>query len=157
MNPSLHDAVLAHVPDLHQHCRDPWAVIGSAAARLVGADVTVADLDVLTSSADAERMIECWRSWLDATHVPMDSERFRSRFARFCFPELPVELMGGLELHETDGWQPVRVSKLVHVTCADISVPVPVLSEQIRILERFARPKDLQRASLLRALPERSC
>ena len=39
-------AVLAAVlPDLHSSCRDPWVVIGSAAACLVGAGVSVADLD----------------------------------------------------------------------------------------------------------------
>jgi hypothetical protein len=40
----------------------------------------------------------------------------------------------------------------VHVACADVQVPIPALSEQIRTLERFARPKDLLRTQLLRAL-----
>jgi hypothetical protein len=33
-----------------------------------------------------------------------------------------------------------------------MQIPVPTIAEQIRILESFGRPKDLQRAVLLRAL-----
>jgi hypothetical protein len=152
LNPVLHEAIAASVPLLHAHCRDPWVVIGSAACALAGADVEVADLDLLTSTADAERLIALWPSRLDTSYVPAGADRFRSRFARFLFPGMPLEVMGNLELHDADGWQPVQVNETVHVTVADVAVAIPSRDEQIRILKSFGRPKDLVRAELLRAL-----
>lgn len=150
---SWRDSVAASIPPLQEHCRDPWVVIGSTAAALAGANVTVADLDVLMSAADAIRLMDAWSSWRDASYRPEGNDRFRSRFARFRFADgMPVEVMGGLEVYGTEGWQPVTVTEVVHVSCATVSVPIPVLSEQIRILESFARPKDVLRAQLLRAL-----
>lgn len=153
MNPALREALAVAVPDLYRHCRDPWTLIGSAAAALAGADVGVADLDVLTSVRDAESLIALWHDRLDATYLPAaGTDRFRSRFARFGFPGLPLELMGGLELHGPEGWQPVQVRGTVLVDCDGIAVPIPVLAEQLRILQDFARPKDRRRAILLAAL-----
>jgi hypothetical protein len=151
-NQPLHEAIAASVPLLHEHCRDSWMVIGSAAVALAGADVVVADLDVLTSAADAERLMILWQQRLDTSYQPAGADRFRSRFARFSFPGMPVEVMGDLELCGADGWQPVEARDVTHVTCAGVSVPIPVAAEQIRMLERFARPKDLLRAALLRTL-----
>ena len=152
MSELLHETLATVVPDLQRQCRDPWVLIGSAAARLIGADVTVADVDVLTSVHDAESLIAHWQLHLDGAYAPDGFDRFRSRFARFHFAGLPVEVMGGLELSGADGWQPVEVRKIMTVSCADMAVPVPSLAEQIRVLESFGRPKDQKRPGLLRAL-----
>jgi hypothetical protein len=152
ISPSLRDVMEACVPQLHRHCRDPWVIMGSAAAALTGAHVVVADLDVLTSVDDAERLKTLWKSWLNVSYKPTDDALFRSHFARFDFPAMPVEVMGGLELYGAGTWQPVQVNEIVHVTCTGVQVPIPALSEQIYWLERFARPKDLLRTKLLRAL-----
>lgn len=160
MNPETHvdtaaamrDVLVAAVPDLHRCCRDPWTLIGSAAAWLAGAAVTVADLDVLTSARDAQALAERWHDRRDDTHVPADDERFRSRFARFRFPGLPVEVMGGLELHGADGWEPVRIDAIVTVAVGGLAVPIPAVAEQLRVLESFGRPKDLQRVVQLKRL-----
>jgi hypothetical protein len=149
---AMYEAIAAVVPSLHEHCRDAWAVIGSSAAALAGADVEVADLDVLASTDDAQKLKLLWEEHLDLHYVPAGADRFRSRFARFLFPGMPVEVMGGLELHEADGWRPVHVDETILVSCAGLPVPIPSIPEQIRILESFGRPKDLQRAALLRAL-----
>jgi len=148
----LGEVLRASVPDLRRHCRDPWALIGSAAAWLAGAEVTVADLDVLTSVRDAETMIDHWRMRRDATAVPVGAERFRSRFARFAFPELAVEVMGGLEVFDDVGWTPVKIAEITTVDVAGLAIPIPAIAEQIRILESFGRPKDRQRATLLKSL-----
>jgi hypothetical protein len=151
---ALRDVLAAVGPDLQRHCRDPWVVIGSAAACLAGADVTVADLDVLTSVRDADTLIGQWRARRDETHAPAGAERFRSRFARFLFPGLPVEVMGGLELCGEHGWAPVRIGAVVTCEVAGIAVPIPAVAEQVRILESFGRPKDHQRAAWLKHLSE---
>jgi len=160
MNPSanadtaalLRDVLVATVPDLHRCCRDPWTLIGSAAAWLAGAAVAVADLDVLTSTRDAQTLAGRWRDRCDSTHVPADGERFRSRFARFRFSAMPVEVMGGLELRGTNGWEPVRIEETFLVPIDGLAVPIPTITEQVRVLESFGRPKDHQRAAQLKRL-----
>jgi hypothetical protein len=149
---ALREVLAAAVPDLHRLCRDPWTLIGSAAARLAGAEVAVADLDVLASVRDADALIGHWRARRDDTYVPSGEERFRSCFARFRFPGLPVEVMGGLELYGERGWEPVRVDRIVTLDAGGLAVPIPAVAEQIRVLESFGRPKDLQRAALLKCL-----
>jgi hypothetical protein len=152
MAAALREVLVVVVPELHRHCCDPWTLIGSAAARLVGADVVVADLDVLTSVRDAEALIGHWQRWRDETHVPPGAERFRSRFARFLFSGLPVEVMGGLELSGERGWEPVQVNEIVTLDVGGLAIPIPTLAQQIRVLESFGRPKDRQRAVLLKSL-----
>jgi hypothetical protein len=150
-------ALVATVPDLHRHCRDPWIVIGSVAAYLAGAAVTVADLDVLTSVRDAQTMAGHWQAQRDLEYTPADSPRFRSHLlARFHFGGLPVEVMGGLEVSGADGWVPVRIGARTFVDIDGLSVPIPTIAEQIRVLQSFARPKDFQRVALLKALPARA-
>jgi hypothetical protein len=151
---ALREALGASVPDLHRLCRDPWAVIGSGAAWLAGASVTVADLDVLTSTRDAETLIDHWRARLATTTAATGAERFRSRFARFLFPGLAVEIMGGLEVSGDGGWEPVALGEIVTADVAGLRVPIPAVHEQIRVLESFDRPKDRQRAALLKSLRE---
>jgi hypothetical protein len=148
----LTEALRASVPDLHHHCRDPWVLIGSAAAWLAGAGVTVADLDVLTSIRDAETMLDQWQMRRDAAAAPAGSERFRSRYARFAFPDLAVEVMGGLEVFGDTGWERVKIAEIITVDVAGLAIPIPAITEQIRVLESFGRPKDRQRATLLKSL-----
>jgi len=154
--PALFVALTELVPELHVHCAEPWCLIGSAAARLLGAEVSVADVDVLASRADADTLATLWADRRDAAHAPADDGRFRSRFARFRFPGLPVEVMGGLELDRGEGWQPVLPGRLVLAGLQGMAVPVPSLDDQIRILESFGRDKDRTRATALRRLRQPS-
>ena len=150
--PALFVALTELVPELHVHCIEPWCVIGSAGALMLGADVHVADVDVLVSRTDAEALMVQWASRRDDSHVPADGDRFRSHFARFRFPGLPVEVMGNLELDAGDGWQPVSPGRLVLVGLQGLAVPVPSLDDQIRLFESFGRDKDRARAAALRKL-----
>jgi hypothetical protein len=150
--PALFVALTELVPELHVHCADPWCLIGSTGAMLLGADVDVADVDVLVSRSDAEALTTRWAARRDTAHVPADGDRFRSLYARFRFPGLPVEVMGGLELDAGDGWQPVSPGKLVLVGLQGLAVPVPSLEDQIRIFDSFGRAKDHVRADALRKL-----
>lgn len=145
----LRRTLAACVPDLQRCCVDPWVLIGSAAAWLAGADVTVADVDVLTSVRDARSLIDHWRARLLATEAAKDGERFRSHFARFDFP-LAVEVMGGLELASPGGWNAVRAEAIETVTIDGLSVPIPTLAAQVRLLDSFGRPKDRERMERLK-------
>lgn len=148
----LNRTLAAALPDLRSRCRDPWVVIGSAAAWLAGADVMPADVDVLCSTRDAQTLSECWQSRRDESCRPADGNLFHSQFARFAFPGLPLEIMGGLQLHGKSGWVPVRIDEVITVDMEDFVVPIPSVAEQIRVLEAFGRPKDLQRVVLLKPL-----
>ena len=152
MSPALYATLAEIVPELHAHCVEPWCLIGSAAALMLGAEVSVADVDVLVSRADADVLMTLWADRRETTHVPADGERFRARFARYRFPGLPVEVMGGLEVFGADGWQPLRVRETIHAVLAGLRVPLPSVAEQLRVLACFGRPKDHQRATALRAL-----
>ena len=152
VSPALYRTLQQIVPDLSVHCVDPWCLIGSAAALLAGADVGVADVDVLVSRDDAERLMTLWASMREEIDEPAGADRFRSHFARFRFPGMPVEIMGGLELNGATGWQPVNAGRLTLVGVDGQAIPVPSVVDQIRILESFGRDKDRQRAAALRAL-----
>jgi hypothetical protein len=152
LSPALYTTLAEIVPDLHVRCVDPWCLIGSTAALLLGAQVSAADVDVLTSRADAEALMALWAPQRDPAFTPPDSDRFRSHFARFRFPGAPVEVMGALELLADGRWQPIWPDKLVLVGVGGVAVPVPSVDDQIRLCERFGRPKDLSRKTALRAL-----
>ena len=152
VTPALYATLAEIVPELHVHCVDPWCVIGSAAALLVGADVGVADVDLLVSRSDAQTLMTLWADRREAIYEPADGERFRSHFARFRFPGLPVEVMGELELNQGDGWQPVKAGRMTLAGLNGLAVPVPSVDDQVRILESFGREKDMRRAATLRAL-----
>ena len=154
VSPALYATLAEIVPDLHVHCIDPWCLIGSTAALLLGAQVSVADIDVLTSRTDADTLMQRWAQRRVADFIPADEQRFRSHFARFAFPGVSVEVMGELELHTEGTWQPVRPGQLVLAGMNGLAIPVPSIGEQIRIVESFGRPKDLQRAGLLKAMAE---
>lgn len=152
VSPALYATLAEIVPDLHVHCASPWCLIGSAAALLLGAEVSVADVDVLTSRSDADTLMACWAERRVPEPTPVDEQLFRSHFARFHFPGSPVEVMGGLELDTGDGWQTVQPGKLVLAGLNGLAVPVPCIDEQIRLFESFGREKDRHRAAALRSL-----
>lgn len=152
LSPALYATLAEIVPDLHVHCVDPWCVMGSTAALLLGAQVSVADVDVLTSRADAETLMAHWASQHQPDFVPADGQRFRSHFARFHFPGVPVEVMGAMEHYADGDWQAVHPGRLILVGVNGLAVPVPAADDQIRLLESFGRDKDFRRAAALRAL-----
>jgi hypothetical protein len=149
LSPALYTTLAEVVPDLYVHCADPWCLIGSTAALLLGAQVSAADVDVLTSRADAEALMALWASQREPAFTPPDGDRFRSHFARFRFPGAPVEIMGALELFADGRWQTVWPDKLVLVGVRGLAVPIPSIESQVRLCERFGRQKDLDRKDAL--------
>lgn len=152
LSPALYTTLAEIVPELHVQCVQPWCLIGSTAALLLGAQTSAADVDVLTSREDAEGLMVRWAQRRERAFTPPDAHQFRSHFARFRFPGAPVEVMGGLELHANDRWQTVMPGKLVLVSMNGLAVPVPCIDDQVRLLVSFGRQKDLQRIAALRAL-----
>ena len=150
------DAIVAAVarlaPSFAETFRDPWWLIGSTAMLLSGVDdVVPGDIDVLTSERDAEAFIARHPDLLESHHHPAGDELFRSRFARFRFLPLPVEVMGGLQVRRGGTWMPVQVGTTRMVDCGGAAMPVPAPAEQLRLFEWFGRDKDIDKARRLRA------
>ena len=135
--------------ELSLRCSDPWVIIGSAAAWLIGADVTVDDIDVLTSQRDAGMLMALWGEHRMPAQTSISDDLFRSLYGRFAFAPLRVEVMGGLDVWDGQAWQPVRVREVVPVDMFGASVNVPARHEQIRLLRQFGREKDKLRIAAL--------
>lgn len=131
--------------------QNEFFVIGSGALVLSGVAVdSMEDIDMLTSSPDAGFLKERWASHIQPTYVPDCPSLFRSDFARFRFDGISVEVMGNLQVNKGQCWVPLLVQEYQAVEIAGCSVKVPTLMEQFRIFRFFGRPKDLQKAELLK-------
>lgn len=146
----IRDALADIEHDLGRQLTSDAFVIGSAAVCLVGADIDVADLDILTTTDDARRLEQVWQSRRLHDYLPSDGGLFRSRFARYAFTAMPVEIMGGLEVCVEDAWQSVRIdeSRPLDGYAARLRLPSP--AELRRVLHLFGREKDCRRAAVLR-------
>ncbi len=153
MNPAraLHDTLHAAAPVIAGTFVDDWWIVGSAAAALSGFDAVVpADVDILCSPRDAQALRRVWAAYVDASFAPKDDQRFRSVFARFMHLPMPLEVMGGLQVNGIGGWSELSVGATRTVMLGDHALPVPTIAEQIRLLQRFGRDKDLARVAQLR-------
>ena len=140
-------AALAEVAAAMLPARDEWWLIGSAAMALHGADVEVADVDLVTSVADAERLFG------DVVHPGTASDRFRSdRFGHWATAGLTVEVMAGLEVQVGGSWQPVAVPARMPMRLGDTLVFTPGVEGLLSMCRLFDRPKDRVRAALLERL-----
>jgi hypothetical protein len=123
--------------------KDEWWIIGSAALALIGMDVDVADVDILTSRDDAVAVAAGETTKAD------DAHRFRSVYRLIAGTPIPIEIMGGLEVCVDDVWRPVRPVTRIAVTLAEGVVFIPDGNDQLRLIRLFGRPKDLARAESL--------
>lgn len=140
-------ATLAMIATAMRDARDDWWIIGSAAVALHGCRTSVADVDVLTSEPDARR-IAATLSLPSPPGTP--SDRFRSRvFATWTAPPLTVEFMGGLALHDGQGWIDVDLSTRMAMMIGEKTIYLPDRPDLKALLRRFGRPKDLARVALL--------
>jgi len=137
------------VPDIRRLARDPWWIIGSTALCLLGVATEVADIDLLTSSRDADQLAREWADRAVAVGPRAGGGLFRSRFSRYTFQPLAVEVMGDLEVNGAHGWQPLRIEDSRSCRLGGYELPMPSMSEQMRLLELFDRPKDHERLRML--------
>jgi hypothetical protein len=131
---------------------DDWWIIGSAAVALHGGQpLTIADVDVLTTPHQARRLAEQWSVALAPTR-PHPLFRSEVYFQQTALP-VTVDIMAGFYVNGPEGWRPVWPRNRVAVGYADTTLFVPSREELIAVLELFDRPKDHERAALLRSLP----
>lgn len=152
-DPALTGA-LTRVAELMADARGSWWVIGSAAVALHGAPVTVTrDVDVLADPGDMAMLAAKTGT---AAMSGVADERFRSAQMLTLDGPLAIELFADFDVRGGNGtWRRLGPVTRVMVDHDGMMLPVPEKTELIDILTRFARPKDLARAALLRAGPRR--
>ncbi len=136
--------------------REPsWRVIGSAALWLSGVPVVPLpeDVDVVAPF----EVIESVRQTLQVSlpDAARSDDRFRSNPFFQYKPDgaVVIDFMGDLEVFSGE-WKCLRFESCVSVG----GVFVPDLNEQVTILRRFGRPKDLQRIETVQVfLSNSSC
>lgn len=130
--------------------RDPWWVIASAAVALHGVDPgPVADVDVLLSVEDAQRVLPSIGVEVRQGSAHPD---FRSSvFGTWTDSPLQVEFMAGFHHRSGPDWHRVEPATRLPIDVGGITVFVPERAELKRLLESFGRPKDIERARRLGA------
>lgn len=126
-----------------------WWIIGSSAAYLLGADFTPEDVDVVASAEVIAMM----------TGISSNGRREQSEswfhsdpFFRLEVDDgLPIEFMGDLTFGHEGARTPLRIETRQAIKLTSGIVYVPEIKEQITIFEIFGRPKDLQKAKILKA------
>lgn len=147
-NPRDLEHALSMIAEAARGFKDPWHIIGSAAAHLAGADAGVInDIDLLLSIRDTKALREQWPGAPVAP--PVASDQFRSKiFYRFATP-LPIEAMAAFELRTRNGdW--LAITPKTRVRHGDLYAPD--IAEQIAILRLMDRPKDAPRIAALERL-----
>lgn len=139
--------------DLEQ-LKNDYCIIGSAALCLNGMNVGVNDLDILTSAEGARSLAERWMHIRDRDYIPQEPERFRSVFGRYQFTGLPVEVMGDLEVNTSDGWERIVAEKIMVLSTNGVTIRIPDLSDQKRILRLLGRPKDIAKIKIIESFKE---
>ncbi len=132
--------------------QDDWWLIGSAALVLNGAEIALAgDVDLLTTPDAAKRLAERWGC---ALNVLGPTDHFRSAvFFSWKETPLPIDVMAGFEVRSGGDWTPVWPRTRVEINWLGGTYFTPSRAELLELLVRFDRPKDRERAALLRALP----
>ncbi|MBW0144776.1 hypothetical protein [Sphingomicrobium clamense] len=128
--------------------RQDWWIIGSTAVALHGRDPGgIADIDVMLSVEDAERLLEP-RAILPENKPP--HPQFHSAwFARWDGTPVPVEFMAGFSMYEDGDWQRVTLETRQEIDLNGHRLFVPSVDELRSLFLRFGRGKDLQRAASL--------
>jgi len=123
-----------------------YCIIGASALILMGIDVgETGDIDVLTSSDNSEKLKVFWADKLVKRPRLKESGLFRSNFGQYQFSTMEVEISGDLEIYKAEKWVPITVDHYHTIQLKDLSVKLPTLDEQIRLLKLFGREKDLKR------------
>lgn len=142
------EQVLLQLVDLMSACRDPWCIFGGTAMFLHGyKSAPIADVDVLVSMADGERLIasKCLENVADG-----GTSRFRSSI--LLHPHLgdvPVEILAGFEIFADDAWREIQVTERLEARLGMATIFIAGIDDIARIFRLSGRPKDLTRLKLL--------
>lgn len=131
--------------------QDPFYIVGSSALVLAGIQLeNIDDVDLLTSSRDADFLKQRWKKHKLEDYLPAHADKFLSNFGRFKFGEVLVEVMGELKVFHENQWQVLEIKEWQEIEINEkTSVKIPSLKEQYRIFNLFGREKDIKKANLI--------
>ena len=149
MTPALAET-LSMVAQAAEGAIDPWWVIGSAAIAVHGHRIAFTkDVDLMMSARDAEAFL---RRVGARPGGAQPSDRFNSQvFGIWNEPPIPVEIFGGFRVATGGKWREVALSSRERVSVGSSQIHVPSREELISLLHAFGRPKDMERATLLKS------
>jgi hypothetical protein len=131
-----------------------WALTGSVAHRIQGADVACGDVDIQTDEDAAYEVARRLDQWMVAPVVIWESETMRSHFGRAVFENLgvDVEIIGAVQKRRLGGLWSTLTDPAVHrhvVSVGPIQVSVLSLKYEADVYDAIGR---FERAKLLRDL-----
>ena len=130
--------------------KDNFYLIGSAALILSGFELDkMYDIDILVSDRDADFLREEWGNQLIKDHITSDDKLFSSKFARYKFSVLDIEIMGELKVNKNGIWERLEITENESIADGNFQIKIPTLNEQNRILQLFGREKDKKRIKLI--------
>jgi hypothetical protein len=133
-----------------QLLQDNFYIIGSAALSLTGTKLDeMNDIDILTSTRDAVFLGKEWGNRFIEGNTMKDDELFLSKFARYKFSVLDIEIMGELKVNKNGIWERLKITECESIATGGFEIKIPTLEEQKRILQLFGRVKDMQRIKLI--------
>jgi hypothetical protein len=142
------EKTLARLAEFLSHCRDPWCIFGGAALYVHGyRDAPVADIDVLVSPADCQRIVARHSVCNEADG---GTRRFRSRTVlRPQLGPVAVEIMSEFEIFANGRWHSVEIGTVARMRLGSVDMPVAGIEDICAILRLSGREKDLQRLRLV--------
>lgn len=133
-----------------QEVAPEFYVIGASAMILSGIEIgETSDIDILTTEVNSSRLQRLLNRYMEIAPKTKEDDLFRSDFARFNLPLMNIEVMGNLQIKKGNVWQSVCVHEYKEMLIEDLTVRMPTIKEQKRILALFGREKDLKRMPLL--------
>lgn len=151
---TLYQDALVRLGAVMSEARDPWCLIGGAAALLHGADIPrLHDMDVLVSRRDGRAIVARLGLVPDNKAV---SDRFRSTcFCTWTSAGIPVEFMADFSVFANGTWLAVRPEPAEIIRIGDAELLLPSLDGLIAMHRLFGRDKDRARIADLEALAQR--
>ena len=142
------EQALLRLVDLMSACRDPWCIFGGTAMFLHGyKSAPIADVDVLVSMADGQRLIAS-----NGLENVADGGTSRFRSSILLHPHLgdvPVEILAGFEIFADGAWQEIQLAERVEARLGTATIFIAGIDDIARIFQLSGRPKDLARLKLL--------
>lgn len=143
----LDQTTLERIADFLAETSDPWWVLGSAAMALIGVDPgEIRDIDLLVSAKDARALM---RKHGLTNQADGGTDQYRSDFV--LTPDLgdrPVEILSGYQICQGGIWAPAQPQSRQSIQTGSVTMFVPDRAEQIALLKRLGRPKDLIRLQM---------
>lgn len=125
-------------------------IIGASAMILSDIEIgETSDIDILTTEANSSKLQHLLNRHIEIAPKTKEDDLFRSNFARFNLPLMDIEVMGNLQIRKNNIWQSVYVHEYKEIVIKDLTIRMPTIKEQKRILSLFGRQKDLKRILIL--------